>query len=658
MMPNIARKPFALSAAAFAALIVFGAPDANAQGFFDRLFGGGIRERHYTDEYPGGGYLHERPRRERYRQERAAPPPAPTVSAPSYYTYKADPLVAVDFKKLAAAHARARETSDAVTNSVVPASAAGGEQPNAAPLGEVAAESDAEETFADAIGSLATYDLYAEKDIAEALLKHYQEKPDFVWIKDGAPSDRALSALEVLSEAASHGFAAEDYTIGLPDTAALNTDEAVRELARFEMALSARVLRYVRDAHRGRVDPNRISGYHDFAQKPLDYGHVLAMLADTDAVRGYLESWHPQNEAYKVLRAELETLQASMENAIVVAPDTFLRPGQSSPEFAKILKLIERDADAAFLAEHGATLTAVAGTENYSQELVPLIQAAQQAKGLKPDGVIGPRTVAAIAGNSKADRVGKVLVAMEQLRWLPSKLADRHVFINVPEFQARYIEGGEVKLAMRTVVGKTSTQTFFFQDQIEYVEFHPYWGIPRSILVNKYLPKLYQDPGYLDAIGYEITDSRGRRVSSSSINWPALGTNIPFDVRQPPGQKNSLGEMKIMFPNRHAIYMHDTPEKHLFDRENRAQSNGCVRLQDPRGMAAAVLGWTREQVAERLKGAHGQVDLKVKVPVYVVYFTAWPQADGTIAYSPDVYGRDAYVEKAMRRVEEARAPSA
>jgi murein L,D-transpeptidase YcbB/YkuD len=116
--------------------------------------------------------------------------------------------------------------------------------------------------------------------------------------------------------------------------------------------------------------------------------------------------------------------------------------------------------------------------------------------------------------------------------------------------------------------------------------------------------------------------------------------------------------MKIMFPNRHAIYMHDTPEKHLFDRDSRAYSSGCVRLQDPRAMAAAVLGWDREAVEERLKGAHGQEDLTAKVPVYVGYFTAWPQTDGTITYSPDVYGRDAYVEKAMDKTVEVRAPSA
>jgi len=220
------------------------------------------------------------------------------------------------------------------------------------------------------------------------------------------------------------------------------------------------------------------------------------------------------------------------------------------------------------------------------------------------------------------------------------------------------VEGGKEKLSMRTVVGGLSTQTYFFQEQISYVEFHPYWGVPRSILVNKYLPKLYSDPSYLDRNGFEVVNRRGQTVPSSSVNWAGYGSNIPYDVRQRPGRGNALGEMKIMFPNPHAIYMHDTPDKHLFERENRALSNGCIRLADPRAMAAAVLGWTREQVASRLEGAHGRENLAVKVPVYVSYFTAWPDEAGQVRYFDDVYGRDEKMRAALDKVEALRAPGA
>jgi len=207
------------------------------------------------------------------------------------------------------------------------------------------------------------------------------------------------------------------------------------------------------------------------------------------------------------------------------------------------------------------------------------------------------------------------------------------------------------------VVGKPSNQTSFFHDEIEYVEFNPYWGVPRSILINEMLPRLRNDPGYLDRAGYQVTDSRGRRVSSSSIDWGRYGANIPFDVRQEPSERNALGELKIMFPNKHAIYMHDTPAKNLFSRDMRAYSHGCVRLQDPRAMAAAVMGWDESQIVERLKKGHNQVELPSKIPVYVTYFTAWPDAEGKVAYYPDVYGRDNRVETAMEKTSDMRAPS-
>ena len=137
------------------------------------------------------------------------------------------------------------------------------------------------------------------------------------------------------------------------------------------------------------------------------------------------------------------------------------------------------------------------------------------------------------------------------------------------------------------------TRPAFFYDEIEQVDYNPYWGVPQSILVNEMLPRLRRDPGYLDRAGYEVSDSKGRRIPSSAVNWGAYGSKIPFDVRQSPSEANALGELKILFPNKHAIYMHDTPQKALFKQDMRAFSHGCVRLADPRGMAAAVLGTTR-----------------------------------------------------------------
>jgi murein L,D-transpeptidase YcbB/YkuD len=423
------------------------------------------------------------------------------------------------------------------------------------------------------------------------------------------------------------------------------------------MSLSARVLRYVHDAQQGRIEPNRISGYYDFPAKPLDMPTVLKTLAHTQEARAYLESRHPQNPEYQALRIELESLEASAENEIVVDPKLLLKPGETSAELPKLLTLIARNLDDQMGADFGETLARLGTSETYVPELVLVFEAVQKKAGLKPDGVVGPRTVATLAGNSKADRLEKVKVALEQLRWLPSDLGSPRVFINQPAFSASYIDGGEEKLKTRVVIGKTSNQTSFFYDEIEQVDYNPYWGVPQSIIVNEMLPRLRSDPDYLDRSGYEVTDAKGRRIPSSSIDWSQYGGKVPFSVRQAPSEANALGELKILFPNKHAIYMHDTPQKAFFQRDNRALSHGCVRLQDPRGMAAAVLGTSVDYVAQKLKQGHSSEKVTRKIPVYVAYFTAWPDLSGKVEYFGDVYDRDTRLRQALDATEAVRVPA-
>lgn len=615
-MNLFARNTISFPIAVVAATLAFGTPPASAQGLFEILFGGGVKKQ----------------RREEFPQ-----PPAPRtkhvapakISAPSYYTYKTDALKRVDFSALAA----------------LPQSASL-DQPAASP-------------FREAVAGLEGYELFAEAEAAKAIVEYYAANPDFIWVTDGDANDRARDAVRVLSEADGHGLLPADYTVSIPGGHASVVDASMRRssLIRFEMALSARVLRYIRDATSGRVNPNRLSGYHDFPAKPLDMIATLKTLAQSNDVRGFLESRHPQSREYKALRIELEALKASSENEIVVDANLLLKPGETNPELAKLLHLVARDLDDEMGGEHGEVLARLGNSETYVEELVPVIKAVQAKGGLKPDGVIGPRTVATLAGTSKADRLEKVIFALEQMHWLPSDLGSPRVFINQPAYTASFIEGETEKLKMRVVIGKPSNQTSFFYDEIEQVDYNPYWGVPQSIIVNEMLPRLRSDPGYLDRAGYEVTDSKGRSISSSAIDWGQYGAKVPYNVRQTPSEANALGELKILFPNKHAIYMHDTPQKALFDRDSRAFSHGCVRLQNPRGMAAAVLGTSVDHIAEKLKQGHSSEKTTLKIPVYVAYFTAWPDVRGRVEYFGDVYDRDQRLKLAMEKIEALRAPS-
>lgn len=629
-MKFLGNKATVMPLVAIAATLAFGVPQAGAQGLFDMLFGGGVKHA------PKGEFPPPPPK---HKPKPKAPASGggggARISSPSYYTYKADRLVRVDFSALAPTPEPAAPQDAAFVPSATGAA------------------------FREAVASLGDYELLAEPDIAKALIAYYSANPDFIWISGTSLNSRAQDAVRVLGEASSYGLTPADYTVEVPAAGASTTDAnaQLKELVRFEMALSARVLRYAHDAQNGRVDPNRMTGYYDFPAKPLDLQGVLRTLAHTQQVRTYLESRHPQNAEYQALRVELESLQASAENEIVVDPKLLLKPGETSPELPKLLTLIARNLDDEMGGAYGEILSRLATSEVYDPELVPVIKAVQQKAGMKGDGVIGPRTVATLAGTSKADKLLKVEVALEELRWLPSDLGSPRVFINQPAFTASYIDNGEEKLKTRVVVGRTTNQTSFFYDQIKQVDFHPYWGVPQSIIVNEMLPRLRNDPGYLDRSGYEVTDSRGKRIPSSAVNWGAYGANIPYSVRQQPSEANALGELKILFPNKHAIYMHDTPQKSFFQRDMRALSHGCVRLQDPRGMAAAVLGTSVDYIAEKLKHGHSTENVTRTIPVYVAYFTAWPDLSGKVEYFGDVYDRDSRLKQALDATEAVRSPS-
>jgi murein L,D-transpeptidase YcbB/YkuD len=614
-----------------AAVLSLGLPQAHAQGLFDMLFGGGARH-----SEPLKGEFPPPPRKK-------AAAPITRISSPTYNTYKADSLVRVDFSALS-----------------VPDQTGSVASPESATAQNAAFQPSPDDSaFRQALAGLDGYDLSAERDIAKALIAYYSVNPGFIWVSDGAVNTNAGDALRVLGDAASYGLNPLDYSVDVPPASPAGSDngEHLRQLIRFEMALSARVLRYVHDAQDGRIEPNRISGYYDFPAKPLDLEGVLKTLAHTREVKTYLESRHPQNPEYQALRVELEALQASAENEIVVDPKLLLKPGETSTELPKLLTLIARGLDDEMGGEYGELLSRLGTSETYVRELVPVIEAAQKKAGLKPDGVIGPRTVAELAGSSKADRLAKVQYALEELRWLPSDLGSPRVFINQPAFTASYIDGGVEKLKTRVVIGRTTNQTSFFYDQIKQVDFHPYWGVPQSIIVNEMLPRLRSDPGYLDRSGYEVTDARGKRIPSSAINWSQYGSKVPYNVRQVPSEANALGELKILFPNKHAIYMHDTPQKSFFQRDVRALSHGCVRLQDPRGMAAAVLGTSVDYIADKLKKGHSTENVTRKIPVYVAYFTAWPDMSGKVEYFPDIYDRDTRLKQALEATEAVRAPT-
>jgi murein L,D-transpeptidase YcbB/YkuD len=639
--------------------------------------------------------LRQRVERERALQQQNAPQPE-KISAPQYYTYKPEKLVAVKLSTLA-------DVSQVKSAAAQPAS---GEQLIASVSTVLSDETSSQNpggrnAFVRLMPALEGVELLAEPAIAKAVLAHYEAKPAALWLDENLqPTVFAHSLLSILSAAGRYGLDPADYAVQLPaagEGGAIDPATA----ARFEFTLTARAVRYALDAANGRIVPDKLSGYHDLPQRNLTAQSAMEKIAaQTPAL--VLPAFHPDNARYHALVAELERLAAQSDDTIALPVEILLKPGESHEALPTIIEAISKRASPQLKAEFAAVFaakpinaptpqgdpasatsgqgsvvetqalpapsaataaalavaTSAASTAQvveaepvistlYSEDKVALVKAFQKEAGLGPDGVIGRNTIAKLTGESVAAKREKVVIALEQLRWLPHQFGSRHVFINQPQFKARYVEGGVTKIDMRVVVGTKANQTSFFHDMIETVEYNPYWGVPQSILVNEYLPKLRENPAYLDERGYEVTDNNGNRIPSSAIDWWAMSGSVPYNVRQSPGEANALGELKILFPNKHAIYMHDTPARELFKKDFRAFSHGCVRLAEPRVMAAAVLGKDLAHVEARLSQGHGQDDVPQKFPIYVAYFTAWPDDEGKVEYFADMYARDEAVKKAI-----------
>jgi L,D-transpeptidase YcbB len=278
----------------------------------------------------------------------------------------------------------------------------------------------------------------------------------------------------------------------------------------------------------------------------------------------------------------------------------------------------------------------------------------QQDHGLNTDGVAGNGTMSEI-NKSVETRLKSVIVAMERERWLNKERGARHVLVNIPAFTAAIVDDGRVTFETRTVVGATKAGRYTpeFSDTMEYIVVNPTWNVPRSIVTKEYLPSMKTNPGAAGHI--DLIDGRGRVVSRDSVDFSQYNArNFPFSMRQKPGSRNALGLVKFIFPNKHNIYLHDTPSKNLFARDVRAFSHGCVRLKDPFDFAYALLARQESDPVGFFKaqlntGRETFVHLDVELPVHLIYRTAFTTARGHTQYRADIYGRDAKIWDALSK---------
>ena len=296
--------------------------------------------------------------------------------------------------------------------------------------------------------------------------------------------------------------------------------------------------------------------------------------------------------------------------------------------------------------------------DRYDSCLVEAVRHFQERNGLTPDGVVGPATLRTL-NISVEDRITTIRLNLDRIKWLNPRQPHRHIIINIPFFTLYFEQDGKLIQSMRVITGKPDHPTPIFSDEVEMIVLNPYWNVPKSIVQKEMIPKLMRNPYALKRQGIEIYSGWGKdakKVDPATVNWAQYrySKHLPYRFAQPPGRKNALGKVKFLFPNRFSVYMHDTPTKPLFKRDKRAFSHGCVRLQNPIGLLRTFASFEpnvsfekAEQILEGKKNVY--LRLKEKIPVDIIYLTAWVDYDGQLQFRDDVYHYDRMQLRSYKR---------
>ncbi|WP_319496570.1 L,D-transpeptidase family protein [uncultured Cohaesibacter sp.] len=507
------------------------------------------------------------------------------------------------------------------------------------------ADRDIADSIETAVNSIPqSADFLTKRDNA-ALVAFYQERSFRpAWFEDGKWTASARQLIFNLARADRDGLDPADYatpSLGI----ARARGASAESIAEADIALSLAITRYTRHAYAGRVDP-RIFSKKEVTIKPHypDSIGALDQIAKASDPVSTMRSYNPQHKGFLALRAEYNRLRA--------ASDTDTTPPVAE---GKSLKIGMRD-DRVPLIRRKLGLPApedAAEANLYSKALAKDVEKFQADNGLIADGIIGNATLAVLNDNRK-DLIADLVANMERWRWLPRDLGDFHVLVNIPTYTLEVVRDGKTIHETRVVVGQKTHKTPLFSDEMEYLVVNPYWNVPSSIASKELLPKIKADPAaFFSKTNYQVLASvKGKTqvVDPSKLDWDRVEADM-VRLRQTPGDYNALGDIKFMFPNQHAVYLHDTPSRSLFNRDYRAFSHGCVRVNNPMEFADVVLSETAAWDAKRIKTLIGsserRVNLDKKIPVHLAYFTTWMSDAGTLQLRPDIYGHNKTVKQAL-----------
>jgi murein L,D-transpeptidase YcbB/YkuD len=477
------------------------------------------------------------------------------------------------------------------------------------------------------------------------LVAELYERHDFapLWTASAARDD----LLRAIRDSHSDGLDPEDYLLTPLERARAKAEApgaALDAQLDYDILQTEALVRLLYHLIFGKVDPRSFDPNWNFA-RTLHHGDsadFVQKLIDSGEVYARIEAEKPSQDAYRKLKVELARMRELEARGgwHALASGPTLKLGVTDPRVTALRARLVNGGDLD-PAEAG-------GGATFDPALAAAVARFQARHGLDPDGAVGAGTLAAL-NVSCAARVEQLRVNLERARWLLHDLEPSFVVVNVAGFRLDYWRDGKIAWETRAQVGKPARATPIFRSELTYLVLNPTWTVPPSIFSNDILPQQKRDHSTLTRKGLEVVDNSGRVVPASSIDWAnATPRNFRYMLRQPAGPDNALGRVKFMFPNSHSVYLHDTPSKSLFEREDRTFSSGCIRVENPLDLAALLLegqkGWDRAALdAAVAEGKTRTITLAKRVPVLLLYWTAWVDRDGALQFRRDVYGRDAKV---------------
>lgn len=483
------------------------------------------------------------------------------------------------------------------------------------------------------------FDRKNERAAVEAFYKDRSYAP--LWTNGAAASDRAKSVVARLKDAAAEGLDPADYPV--PNFAAATTPEAQADA---ELKLTESMLDYARHAQSGRMHWSQVSADIKYPEHPIDPTEVLINVSTAKDASAALDGYNPPHKGYQALKAKLAELRGVADEGPKKIAEgevlKFVKPTKKNPNPT----IAEDERVPALRARLGITEDAT--DTHYDAKVADAVRKFQAHNGLRANGILDTRTVQALNGQKSERKIDIVRANMERWRWLPrqlgaKELGDAYVMLNIPDYTLKLVHNGQQVWKTRVVVGKPGKHaTPELTETMKYITVNPTWNVPPSIIYNEYLPALQQDPTVLQRMGLKLERNRDGSVH----------------ISQPPGERNALGRIRFNFPNKFLVYQHDTPDKHLFAKEERAFSHGCMRVQNPDQYAANLLSIALPKdhyTPEKIRGMYGRSEININfptpIPVNITYQTAFVDDAGVLEFRKDIYGRDARIISLLKGAE-------